>query len=190
MVDPLLLLLILQLSLKTGAPTHTHSMLVASVCPPGAPLGLWPLRPNSWKELQDSSFSKPLHKGCSRWQTTCLAAAFGISTKTARDMARRWSKSGRSLHVAAKVASAKVQKPFGSDDFLDFVGRTGSPAHTVAEAKRRLVDAGFIELPDGPWDLKPGGKYFATGQLNPRYPSFALCCFWDVSHNIYIYIQM
>jgi len=52
-----------------------------------------------------------------------------------------------------------------ADDFLDFVGVTGSPAHTVAEAKRRLAAAGFQELTEGErWELSPGGLYFTTQQ--------------------------
>jgi len=60
----------------------------------------------------------------------------------------------RSVGVVGCAASA-------AEDFLDFVGRTGSPAHTVAEAKKRLLAAGFVELSDV-WDMKPGGTYFIT----------------------------
>ncbi|CAJ1394556.1 unnamed protein product [Effrenium voratum] len=48
-------------------------------------------------------------------------------------------------------------------EFLSFVGQTGSPAHTVQQAKQRLEAAGFVQLEDSPpWSLTPGGKYFIT----------------------------
>lgn len=52
-----------------------------------------------------------------------------------------------------------------SDDFLEFVERTGSPAHTVIAAKARLEQAGFQELKEGTsWQLERGGRYFVTQQ--------------------------
>lgn len=51
------------------------------------------------------------------------------------------------------------------DAFVDFIGGTGSPAHTVSQAKARLLTAGFTELREGtPWRLERGGRYFVTHQ--------------------------
>lgn len=57
---------------------------------------------------------------------------------------------GRSLRSARRA------------EFLDFVGRTGSPAHTVQQAKERLVAAGFQEVQNDWPKLEPGAKYFIT----------------------------
>ncbi len=47
------------------------------------------------------------------------------------------------------------------DDLDDFIGRSPSPSHAVAELERRLKLQGFEALPEGDsWTLKPGGRYF------------------------------
>lgn len=87
-------------------------------------------------------------------QSSCIAIpmalAVGAAVKRSKSQARQ-----RRTFVGCAAASD------ASEDFLDFVGRTGSPAHTVAEAKKRLLAAGFVELSDV-WEMKAGGKYFIT----------------------------
>eukprot|EP00435_Cladocopium_sp_Y103_P065653 s978_g27.t1 len=90
-------------------------------------------------------------------QSSCVAIPVALAAGIAAGVKRSKSQfppPRRSLVGCAATASA-------SEDFLDFVGRTGSPAHTVAEAKKRLLAAGFVELSDV-WEMKAGGKYFIT----------------------------
>ena len=49
-------------------------------------------------------------------------------------------------------------------DLLSYLAAAPSPYHAVAEARRRLADAGFVALdPTGPWPDAPGGYLVAVG---------------------------
>lgn len=49
------------------------------------------------------------------------------------------------------------------DGLFQYIKNSPSPFHTIAEAKRLLLDAGFEELCEaGDWELKPGGSYFVV----------------------------
>lgn len=48
-------------------------------------------------------------------------------------------------------------------EFLQFVNKSPSPFHAVAEVKRLLLAKGFAELKEkAPWKLAPKGRYFFT----------------------------
>lgn len=50
-----------------------------------------------------------------------------------------------------------------ASDLCAFINASPSPYHVVAEAERRLVAAGFTKLSESAaWDVRPGGKYYAT----------------------------
>lgn len=60
--------------------------------------------------------------------------------------------------MASAAASAKE-----AGAFIDFINASPSPYHAVAECEQRLKDAGFAKLSEREvWDVKPGGKYYAT----------------------------
>eukprot|EP00931_Biecheleriopsis_adriatica_P068955 TRINITY_DN42842_c0_g1_i1.p1 TRINITY_DN42842_c0_g1~~TRINITY_DN42842_c0_g1_i1.p1 ORF type:complete len:567 (+),score=119.15 TRINITY_DN42842_c0_g1_i1:66-1703(+) len=81
----------------------------------------------------------------------------GVLAGVAAALASTGGRSGRRTAIAAQPADSLT------DEFLDFVGRTGSPAHTVSEAKKRLEKAGFVQLRDDlPWKVERGGKYYVT----------------------------
>jgi len=59
--------------------------------------------------------------------------------------------------VMATYVIAKAQA------FIDFVNKSPSPYHAVAECKSRLLTAGFVELNESSsWSLRPGGQYLVT----------------------------
>lgn len=48
-------------------------------------------------------------------------------------------------------------------DLFDYIEKSPTPFHAVAESARRLRDAGFTELNEAEcWNLQAGGKYFVT----------------------------
>ncbi|KAF7820370.1 putative aspartyl aminopeptidase [Senna tora] len=52
-------------------------------------------------------------------------------------------------------------------DLLDFLNESWTQFHATAEAKRKLIAAGFHLLNENEeWDLKPGGRYFFTRNMS------------------------
>jgi aspartyl aminopeptidase len=52
-------------------------------------------------------------------------------------------------------------------DFVAFVNGNPSPYHVVAECKRRLTAAGFVELNmKESWKVQPSGKYFVINNFS------------------------
>eukprot|EP00930_Biecheleria_cincta_P022893 TRINITY_DN16626_c0_g2_i1.p1 TRINITY_DN16626_c0_g2~~TRINITY_DN16626_c0_g2_i1.p1 ORF type:complete len:565 (-),score=101.81 TRINITY_DN16626_c0_g2_i1:103-1797(-) len=99
-------------------------------------------------------------------QSTLLLAA-GSAALLASSTRRRRQQQRWHIRATASTVQAAL-----ADEFLDFVGRTGSPAHTVEEARKRLETAGFVRLADGKaWHLERGGKYYVT------YGGTSICAF-------------
>ena len=49
------------------------------------------------------------------------------------------------------------------DKFLDFIKKSTTPYHAVAQLKAMLTEAGFAELSEGEdWVLSSGGAYFTV----------------------------
>mmetsp|Transcript_10840 Transcript_10840/g.27078 ORF Transcript_10840/g.27078 Transcript_10840/m.27078 type:complete len:584 (+) Transcript_10840:101-1852(+) len=91
-----------------------------------------------------------------------LAALAGRRRQQLHGAAKRPAR-GRKAGKAKRCAA--VTRHASSAEFIDFVGRTGSPAHTVLESQARLLKAGFTELREGEaWKLEPGGRYFVTNE--------------------------
>ncbi|CAM9587827.1 unnamed protein product, partial [Hapterophycus canaliculatus] len=51
---------------------------------------------------------------------------------------------------------------------INFLNEAWTAYHTTAEARRRLLEAGFEELDESQptHDVKPGGKYFFTRNMS------------------------
>ena len=52
---------------------------------------------------------------------------------------------------------------------MDFLRRSPTAFHAVENIRRRLLEAGFSELPENRrWKLAPGGAYFTGAELTPE----------------------
>jgi aspartyl aminopeptidase len=50
-----------------------------------------------------------------------------------------------------------------SQDLVDFIRKSPTAFHTVANLGKRLDDAGFVRLAEcDPWEVRPGGSYYTT----------------------------
>eukprot|EP00929_Paragymnodinium_shiwhaense_P030528 TRINITY_DN17289_c0_g1_i1.p1 TRINITY_DN17289_c0_g1~~TRINITY_DN17289_c0_g1_i1.p1 ORF type:complete len:366 (+),score=75.52 TRINITY_DN17289_c0_g1_i1:64-1098(+) len=94
------------------------------------------------------------------------AALAGLAMAAAtRVFNRRFAKRPMRRAKAASPTALRADSRAIVDNFLSYVGKTGSPAHSVEEAKKILRAAGFEEIDSRrKWQMKPGGKYFVTSQ--------------------------
>jgi hypothetical protein len=92
------------------------------------------------------------------------------SKTTAAPFQRMTSGSSCAKTLASLLLKSDEAVLSAATGFLAFVNGSPSPFHAVQEAKRRLLEAGFVPLDEkAPWtgsagDLKPGGKYFLDRQ--------------------------
>ena len=74
----------------------------------------------------------------------------------------RFSRAYALWYTGDAVTNARPAHPT-TRDLLDFVHASPTPVHCVAEARRRLEDAGFDELVEGErWALEAGRGYFVV----------------------------
>ncbi|CAB3401407.1 unnamed protein product [Caenorhabditis bovis] len=63
--------------------------------------------------------------------------------------------------MALKPSSPEIIK--AAQEFVSYLNKAVTPFHAVQEVKKRLVNAGFQELPEsGSWNIQPKNKYFVT----------------------------
>ncbi|GMP22285.1 hypothetical protein CsSME_00000370 [Camellia sinensis var. sinensis] len=64
-------------------------------------------------------------------------------------------------------SSTSGSSPSIVGDLLDYLNESWTQFHATAEAKRKLIAAGFHLLNENDeWDLKPGGRYFFTRNMS------------------------
>lgn len=87
---------------------------------------------------------------------------------------RPWTRLNHRSSVHAKAqaqypeVSANVQGSVSIvDGLVDFLNESWTQFHATAEAKRLLLEAGFIQLREqDEWDVQPGGRYFFTRNMS------------------------
>eukprot|EP00897_Mesotaenium_endlicherianum_P003313 jgi/Mesen1/3009/ME000177S02281 len=72
------------------------------------------------------------------------------------------------IHDAAGAWTSKAEgEPSVVPDLLDYLNVSWTPFHATAEAKARLLAAGFTQLSErDEWELRPGGRYFFTRNMS------------------------
>ncbi|XAR64946.1 Aspartyl aminopeptidase [Bertholletia excelsa] len=69
--------------------------------------------------------------------------------------------------TGAEGSSASGSSPSIVGDFLDYLNESWTQFHATAEAKQKLIAAGFHLLNENDeWELKPGGRYFFTRNMS------------------------
>ncbi len=83
-----------------------------------------------------------------------------MSERASESESRRSARPGGSEGVRSSGLASESESEQPHSDLADFLAAAPTPYHAVAEAVRRLSDAGFVEQPEaGPWIEGSGGRY-------------------------------